>query len=266
MKKKVLALLLSAAANLYASDLPTVDIFGDSEEEDKRPAVTDTEEVNEIPDWVNELSNLPQEERARYLNLFASAKRTYSQGALGVCEKCLDECEMIYDKNPNVWNLRASVYISRECFDLAEPWLKKVRLVAPDDLVANLNYSLMYLGQGKYEDAIRETDLLLAEIEYKENMEGIRHTLLFRKFVALVTLNRVDEARELVKHVTPLTFTPLYYYSQAVFAALEKDPARSAKELTAADSIYRYDPYLATYKQALSFSKLLEKLTEQKAE
>lgn len=266
MKKKVLALLLSAAASLYASDLPTVDIFDDTEEEGKRPSVSVDDEVDEIPDWVSELSNLPQDVRQRYLALFASAKRTYSQGALGVCEQCLDECEMIYDKNPNVWNLRASVYISRECFDLAEPWLKKVRSVAPDDLVANLNYSLMYLGQGKYEDAIRETDLLLGEIEYKEDMEGIRHTLLFRKLVALVVLNRVDEARELVKEVTPLTFTPLYYYSQAVFAALEKDVSRSAKELAAADKIYRHDPYLATYKQALSFSKLLEKLSARDAE
>lgn len=262
MKKSILALLVVTAATLAAADLPTVDVFED-EPEERRAATTDTDkEITEIPDWVSELSNLPSDVRQRYLTLFTAAKRAYSQGALGLCEKCLDDCELIYDKNPNVWNLRASVYISRECFDLAEPWLKKVRAVAPDDLVANLNFSLMYLGQGKYDEAIRETDLLLGEIEYKEDMEGIRHTLLFRKFVALIILNRSDEAKILVKDVTPLTFTPLYYYSQAVLAAYEKDMSRSVKELAAGDRIYRFDPYLPTYKQALAFTKLLEKLAE----
>lgn len=259
MKTKSLLLFLFASFAVSADNLPTVDVFDDG-------ADTKVSDPDEIPDWVDELSNLPAAQRQRYLNLFAAAKRSYAQGSMGLCENCLDECEAIYAKNPNVWNLRASICISQQSFDLAEKWLNKVRTVAPDDVVSRLNFSMLYMGQEKYEEAIRETDTLLAEIEYKDDMEGIRHTLMFRKFVALIILERTDDAKAVVKSLTPLSFTPLYYYSQSVLAASENDVERALKEMAAADKIYRRDPYLSTYKQVLQFSKVMEKLKARKAE
>lgn len=267
MNNSILSALvgLLAVTALHANDLPTVNIFDDEPEKKKTPQTLDFDindyAIEDIPNWVSDLSNLPASERQKYMNNFAAAKWAYSKGSLDMCEKCLDECEAIYSKNPNVWNLRASVRVCQERFDEAEVWLKKVRAVAPDDLVANLNYSLMYLGQGNYEASIRESEVLLNELEYKDGMEGLRHTLMFRMFVSLVMLDRVDEARELVKDITPMTFTPLYYYTQTVMAVLENDKARALKEMTAANSIYRTDPYLQTYKQVITFSKLLEKLS-----
>lgn len=265
--KKLLNVMLftfGGAAVLSAADLPTVNVFDDQPEK-KKATLSDFESedftLEDVPDWVSDLSNLPEADRRKYMNNFSAAKWAFSKGALDMCEQCLDECDSVYAKNPNVWNLRASVQISRKQFDAAEIWLKKVRAVAPDDLVANLNYSLMFLGQGKYERCVEECDVLLNDLEYKDNMEGLRHTLTFRKLVCFVLMNRVDDARDLVKDITPMTFTPLYYYSQSVFALVENDRKRALKEMTSANSIYRTDAYLPTYKQALEYSKFMEKIS-----
>ncbi len=260
MKKIALFLAVTAVSLSWGADLPTADVFDD---EPKKPSVkTDTEDEDYIPDWVSELSNLSPEDRQRYVNHFSAAKWAYSKGSFDMCERCLDICESIYDKNPNVWNLRASALLSQQCFEAAEVWLKKVRAVYPDDAVSNLNYSLYYLGTAQFEQCLDEVNILLDEIEYKQEMEALSHALIFRKLLCLVMLNRVDEARELVKDVSALTFTPLYYYSQTVFALIEQDNAKAIQEMKAADKIYSSDAYLPTYKQALIFSKVMEKFTQ----
>lgn len=257
MKKSVLLLAMTAVSLSWAADLPTVDVFGDGTD---KPAHKEQDE-DYIADWVSELSNLPAEERQRYMNYFAMAKWAYAQGSFDVCENSLNVCESIYDKNPNVWNLRASSLLSQQCFDAAEAWLKKVRAVYPDDSVCNLNYSLYYLGTAKYEQCVEEIDILLDELEYKADMEALRHTLTFRKMLCLVLMDKVEEAKALVKDITPLTFTPLYYYSRCILAYMDKDNARALNEMKTADKIYKNDAYLSTYKQALIFSKLLDKFS-----
>ncbi len=258
MKTTALFSAMCAVSLSWASDLPTVDVFGNGS--DKPTPKVDVADDDYVPDWVSELSNLPTEERQRYMNYFAMAKWAYGKGSFDVCENSLNVCESIYDKNPNVWNLRASALLSQQCFEAAEPWLKKVRAAYPDDSVCNLNYSLYYLGTAQYDKCIEEVDILLNELEYKTDMEPLKHSLTFRKMLCLVLQDKVEEARALVKDITPLTFTPLYYYSQCVLAFADKDKAKALTEMKTADKIYRTDSYLSTYKQALIFSKLLEKM------
>ena len=249
--------LAFAAAELPSATLPVEPSTPAATSEPADYAVTD------VPNWVNELSNLPPKQRQIYLNNFDAAKRAFSRGALTQCEQCLDECDAIYNKNPNVWNLRASVQIAQKRFKDAELWLAKVREVMPDDVVATLNYSLLYLGSGRYAQAIEECDTLLLDIKYKEKMDGLRHSLLFRKFLCFIMLDKPEEAKALVADVNPMTNSPLYYYSQAVLAVVAGDRDTAIREMTAADSIYRSDPYLATYKQGINFSGLLQRFLQQ---
>lgn len=245
-----------------AGELPSTTLPVSPSTEPTTPASSDYA-IEDVPNWVNELSSLPPQQRQLYINSFEAAKRAFSRGALTQCEQCLDECDAIYNKNPNVWNLRASVQISQKRFKDAETWLAKVREVAPDDVVATLNYSLLYLGSGRYEESIVECDNLLLDIKYKEKMQGLRHSLLFRKFLCFMMLDKPEEAKALVADVNPMTNSPLYYYSQAVLAVVAGDRDTAIREMTAADSIYRTDPYLATYKQGINFSGLLQRFLQQ---
>ena len=112
-------------------------------------------EADVIADWVKELSNLSAEDRALYTSSFAKAKSAYAKGLMAECESHLNTCEFYTTSNPNVWNLRASVRISQQRFEEAKPLLDAVRRFNPQDSVARLSYSLLYLGTGEYE-TVRE--------------------------------------------------------------------------------------------------------------
>ena len=103
----------------------------------------------------------------------------------------------------------------------------------------------------------------MLDIKDKEKMDGLRHSLLFRKFLCFIMLDKPEEAKALVADVNPMTNSPLYYYSQAVLAVVAGDRDTAIREMTAADSIYRTDPYLATYKQGINFSGLLQRFLQQ---
>lgn len=211
----------------------------------------------DAPHWVQDLAELSDTQQHIYTNKFAAAKRSYSSGSHELCLQFLKECEDIYAKNPNVWNLRASVYIAQKKFDDALPWLEKVRDVAPDDLVANLNFSLLHLGAGRYEAAIEEVDVLIDELKYKSGMDDLVHSLRFRKFICLLKLGKVEEAKAVVADVNAMTFTPLYYYSLAMLNYVAGDKKAAAKDMAAADRIYRNNAYLQAYKQNIIFSGIL---------
>lgn len=237
--------MISALA-LLAASLPAQD-------------AAETEDVTEY--WVADLAALAEDKQSIYTINFAAAKRAYSRSSFSECTRYLDVCESIYDKNPNVWNLRASVLIARQEFDAAVPFLEKVRDISPDDMVVCLNYSLLHMGAGRYEESVDELDVLLDELKYKPDMQGLYYSLLFRKFLCLLMLDKTDAARALVEDITPMVPAPVYYYCQSVFAVVAGDRNMALREMHTADSIYAQDAYLNTYKQNIKFSGLLQKYT-----
>lgn len=250
MKFRPILLIMVAAwcaLPLIAQDYTAPDFSSDDEQKEET-----------IPDWLVELSNLPQRSRQIYTGAFAAAKQAYAKGYMVDCIAHLNTCELYTRKNPHVWNLRASALIAQKRFDEALPLLEQVKAQSPSDSVLQLNYSLLYLGKGEYDKCIEVTDALMESIRYKK-MEGLTHSLLFRKFLCRVMQERIDEARELVKHISPIDDSPLYYYCEAVFALIEGNRREAMKSLNVADSIYSGVGMLANYKQAMTFSGVSDK-------
>ena len=249
------SLLMPMLCSAQSGNLPMGGLLPAGNEAEKK---TEEVQVDEIADWLKELSNLPAESRAMYAAAFQEAKKCYTQGRLIECESHLNTCETFTTNNPNVWNLRASALISQKRFAEAEPLLLKVRLKNPQDSVARLSLSLLYLGTQEFDKCMAETEELMDEIMYRDMMQ-LSRSLTFRKFLCLIMQERMDEAKALVSDIGPMDDSPLYYYSQAVFAYVKGDRQGALRELNAADAIYRSIGYLSGYKQALEYSGLIEK-------
>lgn len=247
MKSTFLILLLSASSVLMAQEnLSTT--AGDTQTSESQQA--------QLAEWVRELSNLPPEQRAHYTEAFAKAKQAYARGSLAECDSHLNTCELYTTSNPNVWNLRASVLISQRKFDEALPLLERVRSENRQDAVANLSFSLLYLGAGEYSKCLEETTALIETLRYS-NMEQLVHSLRFRRMLCYIMLGKEDEARAEVADIGPLDDSPLYYYSQAVFSLQAGDRRAAQRDMNAADTIYASVGYIPAYKQALEFSGIL---------
>jgi len=247
-----LLLLLLTPRPATAQDFLPTEALSDSTTEDGNEV-----DLLSLP-WVIDLSNLVKADRDAYVEAFDAAKVAYREGRLVECESWLNTCELIYDKNPNVWNLRASTLVAQKKFDEAEHCLRKVLELLPNSDVAHLNLSLLFLGRGDYEDCLAETNEVLNKISGKKEMRALKQSLVFRKFLSLLMMKREEEALILVEDLTPLEDSPLYYYSQAALLLSRNDSRAAQKELSTANAIYETDPYLYSYKQNLKFSGLME--------
>ena len=214
--------------------------------------------AQQLPDWLIEFSNLPRLEREQYLRAFNNAKRAYQQGQWVACIGYLADCEMIFRGNPNVWNLRACCLMEQKYFDEAAVELERVRKVLPSDPVTAMNLANMHLARGRYAESITTIHELRNLLPY-ETPKELLYVLDFRELICHVMLGQRQEAEALVAGLSPISDTPLYYYSQAVFALAEGNRMEAARHLRTAGSIFSKGSIIVPFQRALELSGIADK-------
>lgn len=214
--------------------------------------------VEKLPQWLVDFSNLDRNDRERYLRAFQNAKTTYQQGQWVACIGYLADCEMIFKGNPNVWNLRACCLMEQKFFEDAAEELKRVRKALPHDPVTVMNLANLYMAQGLYQQSI-DTIHELRDMLPFETPKDLLYVLDFRELLCLAMQGNIEEARALVKGLTPVSDTPLYYYSQVVFALASGDHMEASRNLRVVNSIFSKGNALVPYQRALELSGITEK-------
>ncbi len=211
-----------------------------------------------IAKWLADFSNLPKATRAKYINLFHQAKQAYNSGDWVICYALLEECEMLYNKNPHLWNLRAVCLIAQDKLDEAEQELLKAKKELPHDETTYMNIANLHMAKGEFQQCI---DVLRGIIDTIPDpvSQSLVDILTFRIYLCHIMLGQKKEAKELVSHLTPLSDTPLYYYSQAAFHISRGNRTQARQDIQAADTIYAKGNATLPYLRAIQASGLEEK-------
>ncbi len=215
------------------------------------------DDVKDLPSWVVELSNLPRDKRERYIRNFNFAKEAYKNSKWLECIGYLNSCELIFNQNPNVWNLLAGAYIEQEQYDEAERVCLKSLKDEPANSVVQLNLSSIYLAQGKFQKGYDEIAKVLNSLNPKKEPD-LYNVLLYRQFLCLVMMDKQQEARSLVRHTRPMDDTPLYYFTQSTLYILAKDRIKAKGELDSADRIFKNYPLLRAYHKGMMLSGVID--------
>lgn len=213
--------------------------------------------VNQLPAWLMEFSNLPRNDREQYLRAFNNAKVAYQQGQWVACIGYLADCEMIFRGNPNVWNLRACCLMEQKYFEEAADELMRVRKAMPNDPVTVMNLANLHMASGRHKESISTIHELRDMLPY-ETAPELLYVLDFRELLCHVLLGQMEEARKLVRGLSPISDTPLYYYSQAVFAMAEGNRVEAARLLRIASSIFSKGNAIVPFQRALDISGIAE--------
>lgn len=213
-----------------------------------------------LPDWLITFSNLAREDRAVYLELFNEAKAAYAQGEWVTCITRLADCELIFEGNPNVWNLRACCLMEQKYFNEAEVELQRALQAAPQDPVTIMNVANLQLAQGKYRESLQTLAKLRSDLP-DETSQELLYVLDFRALLCHLMLGQPEKARELVKDLNPMSDTPLYYYSKAAFAMAEGNRIEAARNLQIVRRIYAKGSAAEPYQRSLNLSALPDKLS-----
>jgi len=211
-----------------------------------------------FPNWVVDFSNLKKAHRAAWYQNFQSAKQAYKKGNWLGCIGYINQCEMIYDKNPNIWNLRAACLVEQGLYAQAEPYVRAAMLILPLDHVCLLNISSVYLGQHAYEQCIIELETLFCKVPKNSELEA-RDILIYRAFLCHIMLNNKEKARALVANVDAMDDSPLYYYVQIAWALYDGNIDKACDDLRSVQLIFCNYPKLRAYSRSLDMAGLLKR-------
>lgn len=225
------------------------------------PLAAQQQQAASVARWLADFSNLPRETRAQYIDLFHRAKQAYVLGDWIICYTLLEECEMIYNKNPHVWNLRAVCLIAQNKLEEAEQELLKVKKELPHDETTYMNIANLHMAKGEYQQCI---DVLRNIIDSMPDpvSQNLVDILTFRICLCHIMLGQRKEAKKLVSHLTPLSDTPLYYYSQAVLHISRGNKTQARQDIQAADTIFAKGNATLPYLRAIQASGLEEKFLQ----
>lgn len=252
-----LTLPLSAAPRTEQDRIFADDIFEEEEEEEEEdkddfvaPRKQETTSEEAVPEWLAQLSNLPREKRDEYIAHFAQAKAALAAGDWVNCDAELTSCEFIFNKNPNIHNLRVVCYIEQKRFEAADEEMKKARRLLPDDATTLVNLASLHMAKQDYRACIAEmTDVL---DNHRNNIsQEVSDILTFRVFLCHLMLGEVQEAEEWVSLLTPLSDTPLFYFSRAAICLYLHDAAGAQRDLQSAANIFSSGTRLIPYQRAL---------------
>lgn len=260
----LVALPLSAAPlteqeRIFA-DADILDEAEDEEEEDDDfipPTEKDKEQQEQVPEWLAQLSNLPRDRRDEYIAHFAQAKAALAAGNWVDCDAELTSCEFIFNKNPNVHNLRVVCYIEQKRLDAATEELEKARALLPDDATTLVNAASLHMAKKAYRTCIREMTDVLETPSYNISQE-VRDILTFRVFLCHLMLGEVSQAEEWVSELSPISDTPLFYYSRAAVCLYLRDAHGAQRDLQSAANIFSEGGLLVPYQRALLSCDLTE--------
>lgn len=209
------------------------------------------EEAAEIPQWLADLSNLPRDERTEYINTFTAAKMALAKGDWVTCDTLLTTCELIFSGNPHISNMRAVCYIEQKRFADAQVEVNKAKKELPDDPTTLVNIATLHMAQGEYQACVNEMTELLDAYGYSVHPD-VLDILKFRIFLSCLMLGDETKALDLVQDVSPLSDTPLYYYSRAAVCLFKKDLSGAKGDLQSAARIFNNTPTkLIPYQRAL---------------
>lgn len=215
------------------------------------------EQKEDVPEWLAQLSNLPREQRDEYIQNFTLAKQALNTGNWVACDAALTSCEFIFNKNPHIHNLRIVCYIEQKRMESAAEEMEKALKILPNDPTTLVNLATLRMAQKDYRGCIKEmTDVL--ENRQTDIKQEVRDILIFRIFLCHLMLGEVTQAEEWVSELSPISDTPLFYYSRAALCLYLKDAPGAQQDLQSAANIFAAGGLLVPYQRALLSCDLTE--------
>ena len=217
-------------------------------------------EINaeQLPSWLVTFSNLTKEDRQKYLQGFARAKQAFQKGDWNGCILEITNCEIIFNENPNSWNLRLSCMIELKQLEHADEYLEKVKEALPKDPLTLLNIANLHMVRQEFQPCINELTAIIRNMPY-DTEEELINIMRFRIMLCHLMLGHEDQAEDIIKELSPLDDTPLYYYGKAALNIFHGKRQDAMMDVNSANNIFRNSQATIPYQRGITASGLIDK-------
>ena len=214
--------------------------------------------TDNLPAWLVEFSNLPRQDREKYLQGFGRAKQFFQKGDWHSCILEITNCEIIFNQNPNSWNLRLSCMIELKDLEHADEYLERVRKAIPNDPVTLLNIANLHLVRGEYQQCITEMNNIIRTLPYDTDGELV-NIMRFRIMLSHLMLGNESQAAAILQGLTALDDTPLFYYGHAALNIYHGKRQEAMMDVNSANNIFAKNQATIPYQRGITASGLIDK-------
>jgi len=172
----------------------------------------------------------------------------------------LSEAEALDPKNPEVYNLRGSIYLGAQIRDiaLARADFKKAKELSPDQVPPFFNLAETDFVAGDFAAAEAAFTALIEK--FPRMPMSMRHLVHFKILVSMAKQQKLKEGEAyLAKHFGFLDDTPAYYFAKGVLAIENKRTAEGNEWMAKAQIIFK-KPDNAPYLDSLMESQYIHSI------
>ncbi len=220
----------------------------DAESENAKAAILNTR-----------FSNLPEEQRKKYLELRADAHRYFANKRTFETLMAIYEMQSIFEGDPLAYNLLGAIYVEFRDFAKAREIFNKAIETAGEDPKILFNLAELEFCDNQWSSSVKLFSSLLKKLEAQSDTDFVRivefkillsHLALSQSDKADVTdeqkKEHLSQAKLLADKYTYLTDSPYFYYAKAALEFYEGDKVAGSNWVLTAKRVYVNSPGLLT--------------------
>ena len=238
-KNLLITLLITAFTSL------TVKAQNEAEAPEDNQNVAKTKILN------TRFSNLPEEQRRKYLTTRADAHRFFSNKRTFETLMAVFEMRTIFEGDPVAYNLLGAIYVEFRDFAKAREVLSKALDMAGEDPKILFNLAELEFCDNQWISSINHFESLLKKIASQSDSEFAR-LVEFKIMLCKLALSKTDnknvtddqkkeylaQAKQLAHKYTYLLDSPYYYYANSALAFYDGDKSTASKWIITAKKVY----------------------------
>ncbi len=214
----------------------------------QEPAAAEEKPAAMLPNQ-QEFLNMPEERRKEFLKHLGEASRFFQQKRIFETLEELDKAEKIFDKSPELLNLRGSCYVEMRAFDKALTAFRAATELSPDNPSIEFNIAEVLFVTREWQKSHDRFSEILKEIP--ENNIALSRLVEFKILLCKKKLGMDEEAAALADKFDFHDDSPFHFYAQAALAYDDGDLVKAEEWLAMAGRIFRDPNILAPWQDTL---------------
>ncbi len=193
--------------------------------------------------------NMPEERRQQFFEHHSEAMRLFQQKRIFETLEELDKAEKIFDKSPEILNLRGSCYVEMRAFDKALEAFHEADKLSPDNSGIQFNIAEVLFVTKQWQESHYRFTAILEKVP--EGNTPLSRLVEFKILLCKKKLGQTEEAAALADKYDFHDDSPYHFYAHAALAYDDGDLLKAEEWLAIAARIFRDPNILAPWQDTL---------------
>jgi tetratricopeptide (TPR) repeat protein len=193
--------------------------------------------------------NLAEERRKDFIKHLNEANRLFQQKRIFETLEQLQKAEIIFNKSPEIFNLRGSCYVEMRAFDRALEDFNKALALSEVNPSIRFNIAEVYFVTSEWQKALEVFEKVLKDLPSQSVALG--RLIEFKILLCKNKLGKKDEVLILSEKYDFLDDSPYYYYAKAALEYEANNLVKAEEWIATANRIFQDPNILAPWQDTL---------------